>query len=55
MSDKDNYTSRKIIRDSLPMLVAIFIAIASVCYIMFKSWSNKIYVEKWKDYDECGI
>lgn len=55
MGDKEKYTSRKIIRDSLPMLGAIFIAIASVCYIMFKSWSNKIYVEKWKDYDECGI
>ncbi|MBQ8296156.1 MAG: hypothetical protein IJX77_00050 [Ruminococcus sp.] len=40
---------------TLPLLGAIFMAIASVVYIMYKSWSNKAYAEKWKDYDECGI
>lgn len=40
---------------SLPLLLAIFLAIGSVVYIMYKSWSNKAYIEKWKDYDECGI
>ncbi|MCD7890697.1 MAG: hypothetical protein LUG26_02685 [Ruminococcus sp.] len=37
------------------LLLAIFTAIASVVFIIFKCWSNKAYAEKWKDYDECGI
>lgn len=40
---------------TLPLLLAIFIAIGSVVYIMYKSWSNKAYIEKWKDYEDCGI
>jgi uncharacterized membrane protein YebE (DUF533 family) len=40
---------------TLSLLIAIFMAIGSVVYIMYKSWSNKAYAEKWKDYDECGI
>lgn len=40
---------------TLSLLLAIFMAIGSVVYIMYKSWSNKTYAEKWKDYDECGI
>ncbi len=39
----------------LPLLLAVFMAIGSVVYIMYKSWSNRAYEEKWKDYDECGI
>ena len=54
MSEKD-YPSRRIIRDTLPVLGAVFIAIASVVYILCKSWSNKLYNEKWKDYEDCGI
>lgn len=50
-----NYSSRRIIRDTLPVLGAVFIAIASVVYILCKSWSNKLYAEKWKDYADCGI
>ena len=55
MSSKNPYTMRRFVKDSLPMLCAIFLAIASVMYVMFKSWSNKLYGEIWKDYDECGI
>ena len=55
MADSSNIATNKIIKDSLPMLAAIFLAIASVTYIMFKSWSNKLYFEKWKDYEDCGI
>ncbi len=40
---------------TLSLLLAIFLAIGSVVYIMYRSWSNKVYAEKWKDYDECGI
>ncbi len=55
MNSKENYSTRRMIRDALPLLGAIFLAIASVVYIMFKSWSNKLYSEKWKDYEDCGI
>lgn len=55
MSSKDNYSTRKILKEMFPVLTAIFIAMASVMYILFKSWSNKLYFEKWKDYEDCGI
>lgn len=55
MNDNENFSTKRIIKDSLPMLAAIFLAIVSVMYIMFKSWSNKLYFEKWKDYEDCGI
>lgn len=56
MSRKDTqYNSPKYIKDSLPLLAAIFLAITSVVYIMFRSWSNKLYSERWKDYEDCGI
>ncbi len=37
------------------MLTAIFLAIASVVYVMYKNWSNKLDAERWKDYEDCGI
>jgi hypothetical protein len=43
------------IRDSIPVLGAVFLAISSVAYILFRSWNNKLYIEKWKDYEDCGI
>mgnify|MGYP006932495640 CR=1 FL=1 len=55
MNSKENYSSKKIAKDMFPVLTAIFLAIASVTYILFKSWSNKLYIEKWKDYEDCGI
>lgn len=45
----------RLLGGTLPLLFAVFMAIGSVVYIMYKSWSNKSYAEKWKDYDECGI
>lgn len=46
---------RRFVKDSFPLLTAVFLAIASVVYIMYRSWSNKLDNESWKDYDECGI
>lgn len=48
-------TPCKLLRESIPLMGAIFLAIASVVYILFRSWSNKLYFEKWKDYEDCGI
>ncbi|MBP5430893.1 hypothetical protein [Ruminococcus sp.] len=57
MSRKKNniYPAKKMFRDSLPILGAIFLVIVSVAYILFRSWSNKLYYEKWKEYENCGI
>ena len=55
MSRKEKYSERRMLRESLPVLGAIFLAIASVAYILFKNWSNKMYDERWKDYEDCGI
>lgn len=56
MKAKRNETGRnRLLGGTLPLLFAIFMAIGSVVYIMYKSWSNKSYAEKWKDYEECGI
>jgi heme O synthase-like polyprenyltransferase len=53
---KENvYSAKKMFKDSMPILCAIFLAIASVAYILFRSWSNKLYYEKWKEYEDCGI
>lgn len=53
--DKKNNSGSRPLGGTLPLLFAIFAAIASVVYIMYKSWSNKAYIEKWKDYEDCGI
>jgi heme O synthase-like polyprenyltransferase len=57
MDRKNNntYPAKKMFRDSLPVLCAIFLAIVSVAYILFRSWSNKLYYERWKEYEDCGI
>lgn len=57
MKNNSNESSKKSLPlgGTLSLLLAVFMAIGSVVYIMYKSWSNKTYAEKWKDYDECGI
>ncbi len=55
MIRKNTVDSRRFVKDSLPLLAAIFLAIASVVYVMYKSWSNKLDFERWKDYEDCGI
>jgi hypothetical protein len=55
MRKRTDDPARKAFKDSIPLLGAIFLAIASVVYIMYRSWSNRLYVEKWKDYEDCGI
>ncbi|WP_295089799.1 hypothetical protein [Ruminococcus sp.] len=47
--------AKKMFRESLPVLGAIFLVITAAAYILFRSWSNKIYYEKWKEYEDCGI
>ncbi|MGN0614571.1 MAG: hypothetical protein ACI4JB_11830 [Porcipelethomonas sp.] len=39
----------------IPILAVLICMISSVAYIVFRMSSNRVYEEKWKDYDECGI
>ena len=48
-------TTRRFFIDSLPLLGAIFLMLASVSYIMYRNCNEKLYIEKWKDYEHCGI
>ncbi|MBR6967893.1 MAG: hypothetical protein IKH78_05110 [Ruminococcus sp.] len=52
---KNEYSAKRMLRESMPVLGAIFLVIVSVSYILFRSWSNKLYYEKWKEYEDCGI
>ena len=58
MNDKEKSKNR-LLGGTLPLLGAIFLAIGSVVYIMYKRWSNKAqeekYKAKWGDYEDCGI
>ncbi|MDE5619031.1 MAG: hypothetical protein K2I80_00695 [Ruminococcus sp.] len=53
--NNDNNYPRKVFSSSMAVLCALFVAITSILYILYKGWSAKLDFEKWKDYDECGI
>ena len=48
MNKKKNY-------GIISLLLAIFLAIGSVVYIIWRGISNRAYYEKWKDYDDTGL
>jgi hypothetical protein len=52
---EEDINPRKVLHMFLPIVGAIFIAVSSILYILYKSWSNKLYFEKWKDYEDCGV
>ncbi len=52
---KQDMSPNRVLNMFLPIVGAIFIAVISILYILYKSWSNKIYFEKWKDYEDCGV
>ncbi len=52
---KNEYSAKGMLKDSMPIIGAIFLVIISVSYILFRSWSNRLYYEKWKEYEDCGI
>lgn len=52
---KDNDYPFKVFSSSMAILCALFVAISSILYILYKSWSAKLDHEKWGEYDECGI
>ena len=40
---------------AIKLLLAVFLALGSVVYIMYRGASDRAYKEKWQDYDECGL
>jgi hypothetical protein len=54
-SKKNEINPKKVLNMFLPIVGAVFIAVSSILYILYKSWSNKVYFEKWKDYEDCGV
>lgn len=52
---KDAINPKRVLNMFLPIVGAVFIAVVSILYILYKSWSNKLYFEKWKDYEDCGV
>ncbi|MDE6502313.1 MAG: hypothetical protein K2K02_08410 [Ruminococcus sp.] len=53
MNEKKNKNySRKVFGTAFAVLCALFVAIFSIMYIIYKSLSVK---SDWTDYDECGI
>ena len=51
----ENEENKKGYRGVIKLMLAIFLALGSVVYIMYRGASNKAYKEKWQDYDECGL
>jgi hypothetical protein len=54
-SKKNEITPNKVLDMFLPIVGAVFIAVSAILYILYKSWSNKVYYEKWQDYEDCGV
>ena len=52
---EEDINPKKVFNMFLPIVGAIFIAVSAILYILYKSWSNKLYFEKWKDYEDCGV
>ncbi len=52
---EEDINPKKVFNMFLPIVGAVFIAVSAILYILYKSWSNKLYFEKWKDYEDCGV
>lgn len=39
----------------VPVVIALFAAIAGMAYIIYRTVDLYAYRQKWKDYDECGL
>lgn len=43
------------LKSAIPVVCSLFLVVASVAYIIYRTMSERAYNEKWKDYDECGL
>ncbi|WP_196231544.1 hypothetical protein [Ruminococcus flavefaciens] len=53
--NKEEYSAKRTFRDSLPVTGAICLVLVSASYLLLRSRSNKLYYERWKEYEDCGI
>lgn len=42
-------------RSGFPVVASLLLVVGAVAYIVFRTMSTRAYLEKWKDYDECGL
>ncbi|MBQ7990220.1 MAG: hypothetical protein IJ080_02760 [Oscillospiraceae bacterium] len=49
------YDPKIMLREGLPIFIALFAFLASASYIVYRMVSDYNYNARWKDYDECGI
>ena len=40
---------------AVPVVIALFAAIACIAYIVYRTVDTHLYRKKWSDYDECGL
>lgn len=54
--NKDNSENKALIISAISTLVlAISVVITVIGFFVSKARKDKVYKEKWKDYDECGL
>ena len=54
--NKENSESKALIISTISTLLLSLAVIISVTgFFISKIKKNKAYIEKWKDYDECGL
>ncbi|MEG0614451.1 MAG: hypothetical protein RR540_01745 [Oscillospiraceae bacterium] len=46
---------KKALKSAVPVVCSLFLVVASVAYIIYRTMSNRAHEEKWRDYDECGL
>lgn len=54
-SIEDREQWQEAMRSAIPVVVALFAAIAGMAYIIYRTVDLYAYRQKWKDYDECGL
>ncbi len=53
---KDNSENKALIISTITTLVlAVTVIISVIGFFISKARKHKAYIEKWKDYDECGL
>lgn len=40
---------------AISVLLGIAALASTVAYFVYRIYSNRVYNEKWKDYDDCGL
>lgn len=43
------------VKTAVPVAAALVLFLVSAGFIAYKMISNRLYNERWKDYDECGL